>query len=427
MAQNPLTEQLAALAAHLHDRREAILRIWQRAVERDPLLTTSSTLSRAQFNDHIPGVLDSFEHKLSAIGAAEQQAATREERATAAEHGLIRWQQGYDEQETMLEWGHLQLCLLDELEAYAAAHPGIDGAMVVARRELVLLCSRGVGESAARYMRLQRTEAAGRVAELEQALAQVAELQKQRADIWREATHDLRGSVGVISTASAVLDTEGLPDETRMRVSQMVQRGLQSLRDLLNELASLARLEAGQERREVAEFDTARVVGDLCATTDPLARERNLFLRTEGPESLRVEGDAVKVLRIAQNLVLNAIKYTERGGVKVSWSEVDAARWALVVQDSGPGLVTGGSAPMEKALREATDEVREVLAEERAAEAGPPPRPLPSLSPHRPSTAGEGIGLSIVKRLCELLDATLELESKPGEGTTFRVVFPRRY
>jgi two-component sensor histidine kinase len=44
-----------------------------------------------------------------------------------------------------------------------------------------------------------------------------------------------------------------------------------------------------------------------------------------------------------------------------------------------------------------------------------------------PVTAGEGIGLSIVKRLCEMLDASLELESSEGEGTTFRVMFPRRY
>ena len=42
-------------------------------------------------------------------------------------------------------------------------------------------------------------------------------------------------------------------------------------------------------------------------------------------------------------------------------------------------------------------------------------------------SAGEGIGLSIVKRLCELLDASLELETAPGEGTTFRVIFPREY
>ena len=52
-----------------------------------------------------------------------------------------------------------------------------------------------------------------------------------------------------------------------------------------------------------------------------------------------------------------------------------------------------------------------------ASRSNPPPQ-LP---------AGEGIGLSIVKRLCELLDASIELESSEGEGTTFRVIFPRRY
>jgi two-component sensor histidine kinase len=54
---------------------------------------------------------------------------------------------------------------------------------------------------------------------------------------------------------------------------------------------------------------------------------------------------------------------------------------------------------------------------------------LTSQTAHPPSRlpSGEGIGLSIVKRLCEMLDASLELESSKGEGTTFRVIFPRRY
>ncbi len=58
-----------------------------------------------------------------------------------------------------------------------------------------------------------------------------------------------------------------------------------------------------------------------------------------------------------------------------------------------------------------------------------PPSPAADSRDHRPihQEQGEGIGLSIVKRLCELLDASVEMESNPGTGTSFRIVFPRRY
>jgi signal transduction histidine kinase len=76
----------------------------------------------------------------------------------------------------------------------------------------------------------------------------------------------------------------------------------------------------------------------------PLATDRGLFLESHGPTALQVEGDAVKTRRIAQNLLLNAIKYTEQGGVRVSWEEVTAGeleRWVLSVQDTGPGFADG--------------------------------------------------------------------------------------
>ncbi len=156
--EDPLSAQLAALASHLGDRREAILAAWQRAVDSDPKLTTSSTLSRTQFNDHIPDVLESFERKLRARRISEEAAAKREQKESAAEHGLIRWHQGYNQHETMLEWGHLQLCLLDELETYAEAHPVSMHAMIVARRELALLCGQGVSESADHYGRMKQAK-----------------------------------------------------------------------------------------------------------------------------------------------------------------------------------------------------------------------------------------------------------------------------
>ena len=391
---------LAALARHLAARRAVILRNWERSVEADPELTTSSSLSRAQFNDHIPQLLVAFERRLQARDPVEKEVAFEDQRTSAAEHGVHRWQQGYYQRETIREWGHLQYWVLEELEEYALAHPEQQATvMPIARRALVRLCSEGVCESAGSYERLQRTEAASRVRELEWALLQLQRLERQRADGWREAAHDLRGTVGAVANASSALLHQGVNDAQRV--------------------------EAGQEQLRVACFDAAALLRAYCDTVRPLAHERGLFLRTEGPESLPVEGDAAKVQRIVQNLVLNALSVTQRGGVRVVWAERGAAglgQWLLCVQDTGPGFqAASAAAPLEDAVLEATAE---------AQHAEPRLEPAPTLrSQSDPDTvresAGEGIGLSIVKRLCELLDASIEMETSAGAGTTFRVVFPR--
>ena len=107
-------------------------------------------------------------------------------------------------------------------------------------------------------------------------------------------------------------------------------------------------------------------------------------------------------------------------------------RWVLNVQDTGPGFADGPVTPIAHALKEATDEAKtvqeKVAGSPRSADSASAP-PLTSQSNHRSTdeSPGEGIGLSIVKRLCELLDASLELETARGKGTVFRVVFPRRY
>jgi len=435
---NQIKAEVAALAQHLSSRRKDILRSWQRSVELDPELTTSSSLSRAQFNDQVPQVLDAFVRRLQAEDSAEKDEAFAEEKKSAAEHGLHRWQQGYNQRETIREWGHLHYCVLNELETYGRAHSELQPTvMSIARRALVRLCGEGVCESAARYEQLQRTEAASRVRDLENALQQLLSLDRQRAETWREAAHDLRGTVGVISNASKILAKEAEADPSRASTSQILKRSVASLRGLLADLMDLARLEAGQEHRHIARFDAAEALREFCDNVRPLASQHNLFLKAEGPKSLPIEGDSVKILRIAQNLVLNALKVTERGGVRVLWEERTVSgvqQWLLCVQDTGPGFQgQSATAPLERALRHATEEAHEVDARAEISgdvTAGPDPAPtLKSQSNPREAAnaAGEGIGLSIVKRLCELLDASLELETSPGAGTTFRVVLPRAY
>lgn len=436
--------ELSALSQYLFARRNDVLRSWQLAVEMDPELTTSSSLSRAQFNDHIPQVLDAFERRLQAENATERAQASAEQKKSAAEHGLHRWQQGYNQRETIREWGHLHYCILNELEAYGRVQQFSPGVMLIARRALVRLCSEGVSESAARYEQLQRTEAASRVLDLRNALQQLQDLDRQRAETWREAAHDLRGTVHVISSASTLLAKEAEVDPRRATASQILQQSVSSLRGLLTDLMDLARLEAGQEQRHVTRFDAAEILKEFCDTFQPLAAQRKLFLKCVGPSSLPVEGDSVKILRIAQNLVLNALKATDCGGVRLLWEERTQSgvqQWLMSVQDTGPGFQKhSAAAPLEQALRQATAEAHEVEARaESSGDATASPDPAAMLKSESNPLAGgkaaqvaapvsgEGIGLSIVKRLCEVLDATLELETAPGAGTTFRVVLPRVY
>src|SRR5580704_13419369 len=137
-------EQLAALASHLSTRRAAILQAWREAVNADRELSAPSSLPRTQFNDHIPELLDAFAKTLHNCSRRERIAATAEQKEDAVSHGLQRWQQGYHLREVTREWGHLQLCLVNELEEYSTAHYDLDpSTMPTAWRSLATLCSQG--------------------------------------------------------------------------------------------------------------------------------------------------------------------------------------------------------------------------------------------------------------------------------------------
>lgn len=427
-------DQLHALAVHFDEQREAILQRWREAARNSPEITTASSLTRSQFNDHIPGVLDAFAQRLRAWPHKESIRTQQQEKEQVTNHGLQRWQQGYQLNELTREWGCLQTCLMEELENYGAAHTDVEpDVMPTARRALSDLCWSGISDSTTQYWRLHQAEAAGHVNDLRQAIQTLSEIDRMRAEAWREAAHDLRGSVSVLQGAAQVLQYD-VPEPTRLKFSDMLRRSVVSLHEMLEDLMSLARLEAGQEQRTVAPFDAAALLTDFCTTSLPLAEERGLFLKTEGPQSLLVEGDKAKIQRILQNLLLNALKYTQQGGVTVIWGPRDdgAGNWMFCVQDTGPGLQAGPGAPLATQLFEATQISHEVDYASQPSEGSPngdnaPTVPAQSQTLPAHKLPGEGVGLSIVKRLCELLDASLELETSPGEGSTFRVVVPVRY
>jgi signal transduction histidine kinase len=420
--------ELTALAEHLENRREAMLQAWRNAVRNDPALTAGASLPRVDLYDHIPALLLTFERQLYGAAGHRVETGGAAAQESAAAHGLTRWQQGYDLREVTRELGKLNESVVSELDAYTLSHPQISHAAVAtARRVWAALCSTGIEESVGQYFQLQQQEAAGHVKDLESALTEIRELEQQRADLWRQAAHDLRGNLGVVANVTVGLTHSGLRESSRDDFVRILMRNVTSLHHLLDDVTSLARLQAGREERRIEPLDVTPILQQLCEGIRPLAQARRLFLRCTGEPGFPVDGDAVKIRRIAQNLVLNAVKYTIEGGITVSWGDSDAydgKRWELCIKDTGPGFPTVSGKPLANALEKAN----EIASSAAGRESGLPLRTPPDekILPGQ-EEAGEGIGLSIVKRLCEMLDATIEMTSEPNVGTTFRILFPRQY
>ncbi|HZR47360.1 MAG TPA: ATP-binding protein, partial [Candidatus Manganitrophaceae bacterium] len=173
------------------------------------------------------------------------------------------------------------------------------------------------------------------------------------------------------------------------------------LLDLINNLLNLDRAEAGQMPVEAEMVFLADLVGGVVDNLKLMGEEKGLkvaLVNEDGP--LPVHSDPKKIEQIVTNLVSNAIKYTDRGSVTVRLSDRSAEQGAVIeVADTGIGI---GEA-----------EVPHLFEPFYQAD--------PSDS-H--SSQGSGLGLSIVKRLTELLGGTVAVSSVPGSGTVFKVTLP---
>jgi len=429
---------LIVLAAHMARRRDEVLDQWRKCVKSDGALTSGRSMPRSELNDHVPGLLRAYETALAR--SSGQPLAAPNPSAEASAHGLHRWQQGYDLSEVTRELGLLNEVVVDELDQFAAENASASTQdMRAARRLWAAACTQAIAESASEYFRLRQVEAAGHVRDLERAVVEVRELEHQRAQLWMQAAHDLRGNLGVVSNATAGLSSAAVPDILRADFLHLLQRNVRSLHHLLDDVTSLARLQAGQEIRNLASIDVGRLLHELCEGLTPLAEHAKLYLRFSGPLPFVVQGDAVKIRRLAQNLVLNAVKYTQRGGVVVEWGPCgvdDRARWSISIEDTGPGFDFGPSAAVAGAIQQATQLTASTdpgsILDARTATLGEAENQVENEATAQSDhpavhTQGEGIGLSIVKRLCELLDATIELESSAAVGTRFRILLPRQY
>jgi signal transduction histidine kinase len=424
------SQPLAEVVNYLFTRRESLLNSWRTICENESGTGKVSQLSREEFNNQIPTILDILELRL----LSKPQQVILDVAAQA--HGLHRWQKTYSLIETMGELNVLTQTLFNGLKLYTELYPDTDKALLVfVYDQINLVMQQTIHGSVQKYDELQRLQASSRAATLQQAVDQMQELSLERSEMLRTSSHDLRGSFGIISSAAMMLKMEDFTLDERRQFLDMMVRSLKNVHGMLTGLMDLSRLEAGQESLLIESLDAAELLKDIVSSAQSMAAEKNIILRTDGANTLLVETDRIKLYRIIQNILINALKYTPSNAlhpaiVSVSWSSEGDYRWAFSIQDSGPGIPDTLSGIFTNQLRP-TVEATAVMEPGQAE----PVVVLPNGMPQIPSsdqlaeltnhaTKSEGVGLQIVKRLCKLLDANLDIESVKGRGTLVRVRLP---
>ena len=225
--------------------------------------------------------------------------------------------------------------------------------------------------------------------------AEQANLAKSR--FLAAASHDLRQPLQAISLLSGVLRSISM-EKRVMDISTQLARASESLDTLFGSILDISRLEAGAIKPNPVNFSVNTLFARLQSEYGARAAAKGLTF-SAGPTPVRLHSDPVLFERIVRNLVENAIRYTREGGVGLTLAE-SADSFDLMVTDSGIGI---DLPEQERIFQEYYQATKSPEAQE----------------------IGMGLGLAIVRRLCDLLTFTITVRSSAGSGSVFRVAIPK--
>jgi len=175
----------------------------------------------------------------------------------------------------------------------------------------------------------------------------------------------------------------------------------QRLLTLVNDLLDQARMEAGQLSLTFEPFTLKDLVDDMESTMRVLVESKKLFLKVHISPAVpaTLSGDRKRLHQILINLINNALKFTQKGGINIHFYRLDEEYWAIDVADTGPGMAPEIQAALFEPFRQGDS------------------------SATREHT-GFGLGLSIVKQLATLMGGSVSVISEVGFGSTFTVKLP---
>jgi signal transduction histidine kinase len=241
-------------------------------------------------------------------------------------------------------------------------------------------------------------------AELDDKAAQLAEASELKSRFLSYMSHEFRTPLGAIrSIARLLLDRmDGPLSGEQEKQVVFIQQSALELTELVNDLLDLAKIEAGRLSISPAWFEMVDLFAALRGMFRPLLEDGQVALVFEEPPTIQpIFSDDKKLSQILRNFISNALKFTPVGTVRVG-AQVEGDAVTFSVSDTGIGIPPEHHASIFEDFTQVD-------------------------SPLQRKWRGTGLGLSLCKKLADVLGGSVSMESAPGQGSTFQVTLPLRY
>ncbi len=229
---------------------------------------------------------------------------------------------------------------------------------------------------------------------------QIDRLESVRQEFLSNISHELRTPLTSILAFVETLEDGGIDDkENNRHFLSVIRRNAERMHSLISDILELSLIESGNVSIDIREVKLFTAVQDVLSALSTKARDREIELKNEIPETAVVFADSVRLEQMLTNLVDNAIKFNRQGGAVSVYYEPVHGRDVISVADTGEGILPEHSQRIfERFYRADRARSREI--------------------------GGTGLGLAIVKHLAKLHGGEVSVNSILGSGTTFRIELP---
>jgi CheY-like chemotaxis protein/signal transduction histidine kinase/CHASE3 domain sensor protein len=260
-------------------------------------------------------------------------------------------------------------------------------------------------EEQTQQLEIQRDDLTRSTAAVELKARELEQASRYKSDFLANMSHELRTPLNSLLILSKLLGDNPHRNltEEQVQFARTIHSSGNDLLNLINDILDLSKIEAGHIEMRPETVSLTRLADDLRQTFNPIAGERKLDFAIDiaGGCPSAVVTDRQRLEQVLKNLLSNAFKFTEKGGVKLSVTR-DAHSLSFAVTDSGIGVSADQQQAIFEAFRQADGSISRRYG-------------------------GTGLGLSISRELARLLGGSIGLESQPGEGSTFTVTLPLAY